>query len=45
MLEGKCEGIRVPKDVELIPFKKNLNEQKQNNSARKETRKKNKEGK
>ena len=38
MLEGKCEGNRVPKDVELTPQKKNRSEQVQNKENEKGTK-------
>ena len=34
MLKGKCEGNGVPKDVELIPLKKYINEQKQSRTLK-----------
>ena len=40
MLEGICEGNRVLIDVELIPLKKYINEQKQSNNARKKPKRK-----
>ena len=44
MLEGKYEEIGVPKDVELIPFEKFINEQKQSRTLKREP-KKNEKGK
>ena len=36
MLEGKREGNGVPKNIELIPLKKYINEQKQSRTLRRE---------